>query len=139
MPARAEIESLLRARKLDVTLTSAAPLTHGVRAVAPTGMPALDTALGGGLPRGHLSEIVEPEEERRFREVEHQPALRHLLHPRADRGGERAEPEDAKIPVGERREGALQQRMPQPRRRVGIRLRPRLNLRIERGGQEDLS
>ncbi len=60
MPARAEIESLLRARKLDVTLTSAAPLTHGVRAVAPTGMPALDTALGGGLPRGHLSEIVGP-------------------------------------------------------------------------------
>lgn len=54
--ARANIESLLRARKLDVTLTSrrvAAP-----DAVASTGVPVLDAALGGGLRRGHLSEIV---------------------------------------------------------------------------------
>jgi hypothetical protein len=60
MPARAELESLLRTRKLDVTLTSAAPLAHGYRAIAPIGMAALDAALGGGLPRGHLSEVVGP-------------------------------------------------------------------------------
>jgi hypothetical protein len=62
MPAalRAELESLLRARKLDVTLTSAAPWSGASRDVAPTGMAALDQALGGGLARGHLSEIVGP-------------------------------------------------------------------------------
>ena len=59
--ARAQIESLLRARKLDVTLTSAA----GWRAVdeerlAPTGTPNLDAALAGGLRRGHLSEVIGP-------------------------------------------------------------------------------
>ena len=58
--ARAELELLLRARKLDVTLTSAAPWADRVRDVAPTGMAALDAALGGGLARGHLSEIVGP-------------------------------------------------------------------------------
>jgi hypothetical protein len=56
--ARAELESLLRARKLDVALTSAAPWTRAPRDVAPTGVAALDEALGGGLARGHLSEIV---------------------------------------------------------------------------------
>jgi hypothetical protein len=56
--ARAELESLLRARRLDVTLTSAAPWTGIHRDVAPTGIAALDGALGGGLVRGHLSEIV---------------------------------------------------------------------------------
>jgi recombination protein RecA len=60
MVARAEIESLLRARKLDVTLTSAAPWAHGARDVAPIGIAGLDDALGGGLPRGHLSEVVGP-------------------------------------------------------------------------------
>jgi hypothetical protein len=59
MAARAEIESLLRARKLDVTLTSAAPWTRR-RDAAPTGIARLDDALGGGLPRGHLSEVVGP-------------------------------------------------------------------------------
>jgi len=59
--ARAEIESLLRARKLDVTLTSAT----GWRAIdedglAPTGSVGVDTALGGGLRRGQLSEIIGP-------------------------------------------------------------------------------
>ena len=58
--ARAQVESLLRARKLDVTLTSATPWADRVRDVAPTGMTALDAALGGGLARGHLSEIVGP-------------------------------------------------------------------------------
>ena len=75
--ARAELESLLKTRKLDVTLTSASPLSGGSSvsppgAVAPhqpddradaddlaeTGVLAIDAALGGGLRRGHLSEIV---------------------------------------------------------------------------------
>lgn len=74
--ARAHLESLLRARKLDVTLTSASPLGAPPAAVpaagapyqrhdgaladdlAVTGVPPLDAALGGGLPRGHLSEII---------------------------------------------------------------------------------
>jgi len=57
MAARAEIESLLRARKLDVTLTSAA---GDAERIAPTGSPAVDAALGGGLRRGHLSEVIGP-------------------------------------------------------------------------------
>src|SRR6266446_1051557 len=62
LAARAELESLLRARKLDVTLTSAALWADPDRSrdIAPTGMAALDAALGGGLARGHLSEIVGP-------------------------------------------------------------------------------
>ncbi len=60
MGARADIELLLRARKLDVTLTSDAPWTREGRDVAPTGMPALDEVLGGGIPRGHVSEVVGP-------------------------------------------------------------------------------
>ena len=59
--ARADIELLLRARKLDVTLTSAA-LWRAATAdeVAATGLEPLDAALGGGIRRGHLSEIVGP-------------------------------------------------------------------------------
>ena len=38
-------------------------------------------------------EVVEPEVERRFRQLEDQPALRDLLHPRADGRREGAEPE----------------------------------------------
>jgi hypothetical protein len=56
--ARAQLESLLRARKLDVTLTSAAPWAGAARDVAPTGMAYLDDMLRGGLARGHVSEIV---------------------------------------------------------------------------------
>ncbi len=56
---RAALESLLRARKLDVTLTTAAPWTNvPPDRVAPTGYPDLDAMLGGGLRRGHLSEIA---------------------------------------------------------------------------------
>ena len=58
--ARAELESLLRARKLDITLTSAAPWTDRPRDVSPTGIATLDAALGGGLARGQLSEVVGP-------------------------------------------------------------------------------
>lgn len=58
--ARAELESLLRARKLDRTLT----VTHPLPAPQPadrlilTGVASLDTALGGGVPRGQISEVV---------------------------------------------------------------------------------
>jgi hypothetical protein len=56
--ARAQLESLLRARKLDITLTSAAPWAAPADDLAATGTPAIDAALGGGLRRGHISEIV---------------------------------------------------------------------------------
>jgi RecA DNA recombination protein len=58
--ARADLEILLRARRLDRTLTTAlAPLDpRDDSAVAPTGITALDASLGGGFPRGHLSELV---------------------------------------------------------------------------------
>lgn len=55
---RAELEALLRARKLDVTLTSAAWPQEDEDRVAVTGWPDLDPPLGGGMARGHLSEIV---------------------------------------------------------------------------------
>lgn len=58
-PARAVLESLLRARKLDVTLTWERPWVDP-EDVAATGIAALDEALAGGLRRGHLSEIVGP-------------------------------------------------------------------------------
>lgn len=54
---RAALESLLRARKLDVTLTLPGVETPPDR-LAPTGDADLDRALGGGLRRGHLSEIA---------------------------------------------------------------------------------
>ncbi len=60
MGARAEIELLLKASRLDVTLTSAAPWRQGGREVAPIGLAALDAALAGGLPRGQLSEVIGP-------------------------------------------------------------------------------
>jgi recombination protein RecA len=63
MVVRAHLESLLKARKLDVTLTSASPwdITRLVADdFAATGVPSVDAALGGGFRRGHLSEIVGP-------------------------------------------------------------------------------
>jgi hypothetical protein len=54
------LESLLRTRKLDVTLASAQPLRHPETACAPTGLAVLDTRLEGGLPRGQVSELVGP-------------------------------------------------------------------------------
>src|SRR2546425_11910685 len=57
--ARADLESLLRARKLDRTLTTALP-PGDCSTVAPSGIPALDARLGGGLPRGPLSALVAP-------------------------------------------------------------------------------
>src|SRR5262249_25662194 len=60
--ARAALESLLRARRLDRTLTSALPAVdpRDEAAVAPSGIASLDARLGGGFPRGQLSEIVGP-------------------------------------------------------------------------------
>jgi hypothetical protein len=51
---------LLRARKLDRTLTSAVPTeaARDDRAVAASALAALDAQLGGGFPRGQLSELV---------------------------------------------------------------------------------
>jgi recombination protein RecA len=64
--ARPDLESLLRARRLDRTLTTALPPDAAVvpsgdeAVVAATGITALDARLGGGFPRGHLSELVGP-------------------------------------------------------------------------------
>lgn len=57
--ARAALESLLRDRKLDVTLTSARPWApESEDRVAATGLDGIDEPLGGGLRRGHVSEVV---------------------------------------------------------------------------------
>jgi hypothetical protein len=59
--ARVALESLLRDRKLDTTLTTALPLEWmGGDDCAPTGLPALDAQLRGGVPRGQVSEIAGP-------------------------------------------------------------------------------
>lgn len=58
--ALAGLETALRARKLDRTLTTALPPLerHDPSALLATDVAALDVCLRGGLPRGHLSEIV---------------------------------------------------------------------------------
>ncbi len=60
--SRADLESLLRARQLDRTLTTALPQLdpRDEHALAPSGVTALDARLGGGFPRGQLSELVGP-------------------------------------------------------------------------------
>ena len=60
--ARADLESLLRTRQLDRTLTTALPPIdpRDESALAPAGITALDAKLGGGFPRGQLSELVGP-------------------------------------------------------------------------------
>lgn len=60
--ARAALESALRVRKLDRTLTTALPSMERVdpSALVSTDMATLDAALHGGLPRGQLSEIAGP-------------------------------------------------------------------------------
>ena len=61
-PGLKDLESLLRARRLDRTLTTAiaVPDPRDDFALAPTGITALDAHLGGGFPRGQLSELVGP-------------------------------------------------------------------------------
>jgi recombination protein RecA len=60
--ARADLETLLRGHQLDRTLTTALPPVdpRDDTAIAPSGVTALDARLGGGFPRGHLSELVGP-------------------------------------------------------------------------------
>lgn len=59
--ARAALESLLRDRKLDVTLTTARPwVAEPEDRVAATGIPGIDVPLGGGVRRGQVSEIIGP-------------------------------------------------------------------------------
>lgn len=57
---RADLESLLRTRQLDRTLTTSLPPLnpHDEYAIGPSGVTGLDASLGGGFPRGQLSEIV---------------------------------------------------------------------------------
>jgi hypothetical protein len=59
---RAVLESALRVRKLDRTLTTALPSLERVdpSSLVAMDVAALDTALRGGLPRGQLSEIAGP-------------------------------------------------------------------------------
>src|SRR4051812_19088433 len=59
---RADLESLLRARRLDRTLTTSLPVVNPTDeyASAAVGITSLDACLGGGLPRGQLSELVGP-------------------------------------------------------------------------------
>jgi RecA DNA recombination protein len=61
--ARADLESLLRERKLDRTLTAALPAvpaagTSDDSIAAATGITPLDARFGGGIPRGQISEII---------------------------------------------------------------------------------
>ena len=60
--ALAALESALRDRKLDRTLTTALPPLDRVdpAAYVPTGLPDLDAHLRSGVPRGQMSEIVGP-------------------------------------------------------------------------------
>lgn len=59
VPARAAVESLLRARKLDRTLTTSQPIEAPAPGV-PFDVQPLDLFLQGGLPAGQLSEVVGP-------------------------------------------------------------------------------
>jgi hypothetical protein len=56
----AAVESALRARKLDRTLTTALPPLERTdpSSLVPTGIAPLDDLLAGGFPRGQLSEIA---------------------------------------------------------------------------------
>lgn len=60
--ARALLESALRERRLDRTLTTALPPLdrHDPAACISTGVAHLDACLRGGLPRGQMSELAGP-------------------------------------------------------------------------------
>jgi hypothetical protein len=61
-PAIAVLESALRARKLDRTLTTTLPSWEWTdpSSLLPMGVPSVDACLRGGLPRGQLSELTGP-------------------------------------------------------------------------------
>ena len=54
---RADLEALLRTRRLDRTVVDPAAAPP-IDTLAPTGLPIIDTALRGGFPRGQLSELI---------------------------------------------------------------------------------
>jgi hypothetical protein len=59
--ARADLEQLLHARKLGTTLVPSRDPAHAAEhPVVSTGLLAIDAQLGGGWPRGQMSEIVGP-------------------------------------------------------------------------------
>lgn len=58
---RAQLESLLRDKKLDRTLSTALPpLVQSPDRLIASGLPAVDASLAGGVPRGQISELVGP-------------------------------------------------------------------------------
>ena len=61
-PNRESLVAALAARRLDRTLTTSLPPIDpsDEYSIGPTGLPALDAQLGGGFPRGQLSELVGP-------------------------------------------------------------------------------
>lgn len=58
--ARAHLESLLAARKLDVTLDGVVPFRPDAPEPVSSGLAWLDARLGGGWPRGEVSEVAGP-------------------------------------------------------------------------------
>jgi hypothetical protein len=60
--SRESLVAALAARRLDRTLTTAIPLHEAQDddAIGPTGLAALDARLGGGVPRGQVSELTGP-------------------------------------------------------------------------------
>lgn len=81
--ARATIESLLRDRHLDRTLTTVGPppAPRTAERLIASGVAGFDTALDGGMPRGQISELVGPASSGRT-------ALVHRLLERATGQGE---------------------------------------------------
>jgi hypothetical protein len=65
--ARAHLEQLLRERKLDRALVTSGPEAPFGPPAAPSGEPELDARLGGGWPRGEISEIAGPRSSGRTR------------------------------------------------------------------------
>src|SRR5215470_12514403 len=58
--ARADLESLLHTKKLGRTLTRGLPTLRADLEQASTGHAGLDARVQGGIPRGHVSELVGP-------------------------------------------------------------------------------
>src|SRR6185369_15111037 len=58
--ARASLESLLHTKKLGQTLTNGRHALGAEREQASTGHAGLDAHLHGGIPRGHVSELIGP-------------------------------------------------------------------------------
>jgi recombination protein RecA len=58
--ARANLESLLHTKKLGQTLTNGLHSLRGDLEQASTGHAGLDARLHGGIPRGHVSELIGP-------------------------------------------------------------------------------